>query len=92
MQGSALQRANNQDAMENFQHGPPMGDPVDDVIAYWWSMQPDPHWKDLAQMVLEYLSIPATSAKPEQVFSMAKLTLRTSVAGWVMMQLMCWNV
>jgi hypothetical protein len=70
-----LQRADNQDAMENFQQNPPTGDPVDDVITYWWSKQLDPYRKDLARMVLEYLSIPAMSVEPERVFSAAKLTL-----------------
>ena len=61
--------------MDNFQQNPPSGDPVDDVIAYWWSKQLYPRWKDLARMALEYLSIPEMSAEPEWVFNAAKVTL-----------------
>jgi len=35
---------------------------VKDVIGFWAARRLEPKWKDLAQMALEYLSIPAMSA------------------------------
>jgi len=48
---------------------------IKDVIGYWSARRLEPRWEDLAQMALEYLSIPAMSAEPERVFSGAKTTI-----------------
>jgi hypothetical protein len=40
---------------------------ADDVLSYWAGKRKDPRWKDLAQMALEILSIPAMSTEPESL-------------------------
>ena len=54
---------------------------IKDVIGYWSARRLEPRWKDLAQMALEYLSIPAMSAEPERVFSGAKITISDRRCG-----------
>jgi len=65
----------NVDMMGRFQQDPPLKERVTDVIQYWFGKSMDSHWRDLAKMALDYLTIPAMSAEPERVFSAAKLSL-----------------
>jgi len=61
--------------MDLFQHEEFPLHEVKDVIGFWAARRLEPRWRDLAQMSLEYLSIPAISAEPERVFSGAKITI-----------------
>ena len=62
--------------MERYQQDPPLaGEQILDVVCYWRTKALEPQWKNLARMVLDYLTIPAMSMEPERVFSAAKITL-----------------
>jgi len=62
--------------MEHYQQDLPLaGEQILDVVSYWRAKMLEPHWRDLARMALDYLTIPAMSLEPKRVFSAAKITL-----------------
>jgi len=65
----------NVDMMGCFQQDPPLKERVTDVVQFWFGKSMDSHWRDLAKIALDYLTILAMSAKPERVFSAANLSL-----------------
>lgn len=71
----------NNDIMDEFQQDPPTRNDVNDVVKYWRMHSGIPQYCDLARMALDYLTIPAMSAEPKQVFSGAKLALSESWCG-----------
>jgi hypothetical protein len=77
----ALREAGQRDTLELFEQEDPPSHDISDVIQYWAARRFHPRWKDLAKMALEYLSIPAMSAVPEQVFSGAKITISDRRCG-----------
>ena len=60
---------------EPFQLEGPSSQGVDDVIGLWTAKRQHARWKDLAQIALYYLSIPAISAERQRVSSGTKITL-----------------
>ncbi|KDQ05715.1 hypothetical protein BOTBODRAFT_72796, partial [Botryobasidium botryosum FD-172 SS1] len=48
---------------------------VDNPLAYWNQKRSDGVWPELAQMALDYLTIPATSVDVERAFSFGRQTI-----------------
>jgi len=63
------------DKLAQYLHEPISQDVDMNLIEYWSKMVDVRGMRDLAQMAIEILSIPAMSAEPERVFSGAKITL-----------------
>ena len=80
------------DKLAQYLHEPISQDVDMNLIEYWSKMVDVRGMRDLAQMAIEILSIPAMSAEPERVFSGAKITLtdrRCSMGDEALAKLEC---
>lgn len=61
--------------MRRFQQNPPLSERAADFVQYRFGKSMNPRWRELANMALDYFTIPAMGAEPERVFSGATITL-----------------